>query len=271
MACFIVASIVEESSRGFKTIGYKLYDTVSKKCELLTPETIKRRGIKLENAEFKGSILVGTQGDLKRYTKLNCYDGAAITPIRFVILGKDTEGAYIVVVAPNFENENMIRKCSYNELKQQVKIQNFDNEDSIIIANARVDNPDNVKKMSIRPIKGDFKIIEKCPTFIEKEFDFGKDNGMGSSKWKVRLVRQGERYGLYYSLNNDSENTLVEFYDMNIDKDSFPIGQFVSRYYLSTLVDASGRNGLSLVGDSDTWKINSICYLQIYDWLKKQK
>jgi hypothetical protein len=268
MACFIIATLVEDKGRGFETVGYKVYNNTTDQYKLLSEDSIRRANIKIENAEFKDGKLVGTQGDLKRYAKLNVYDGRTVGENKIVILGKNSDGEFIIVPYPASE-ENLKRTVSFNELKHNVRMASFDSVDGAVIANARVEKPRDHKNMKISAIRGTFEIIEECPKFIEKLFDFGDRNGSYSSKWKVRLVKKGEKYGRDYCITNDKD-TLVEFYDMTVDKNSFPIGQFVSRYNLETLKDR-GHNGLCLNGEVKSWSINSDCYSLIDRWLKNQK
>lgn len=96
-------------------------------------------------------------------------------------------------------------------------------------------------------------------------------------KWRVHLVMPGDRYGVDDCLTYDPTNAkacnnlpLVEFYDTSQDESRFPGGQFVSRYYMSTLLGLDGlstsesiaevasRNGsLSLRGDVPAWTVSS--------------
>lgn len=93
-------------------------------------------------------------------------------------------------------------------------------------------------------------------------------------KWRVALVYPGQAYGLTGSLTYSPEEAarygmglpLVEFYDLSSDPARFPGGQFVSRYYASTLlgIDASdpfGRRigedaGLCLDGGVPSWSLS---------------
>lgn len=62
--------------------------------------------------------------------------------------------------------------------------------------------------------------------------------------YNVRIVKPGDRYGLKDCLVNDKGEELVEFYDsryMHTER-----GQFVSRYYLSTLLERDKDVGLML-------------------------
>jgi hypothetical protein len=76
----------------------------------------------------------------------------------------------------------------------------------------------------------------------------------------VRIVEPGDGYGLYnrktgeYALTNSKSAPLVEFYDL--DNDHTPHGQFVSRYYLSTLLERES-GGLCLDGGEPKWNVNA--------------
>ena len=81
-------------------------------------------------------------------------------------------------------------------------------------------------------------------------------------KFEVRIVDTGDNYGLNNCLVNDSD-PMVEFWDMN----TFPEGQFVSRYYVSTILeDESG--GLNLDGGVPEWFIDGSAMSPVYDFLK---
>lgn len=56
-----------------------------------------------------------------------------------------------------------------------------------------------------------------------------------STTWTVRIVYEGDRFGLDDCLTHDSSDPLIEFYDHE---------DFVSRYYASTLLE-DRRYGLS--------------------------
>jgi hypothetical protein len=82
----------------------------------------------------------------------------------------------------------------------------------------------------------------------------------------MRLVCKGDYYGRSFALVHDSALPLVEFYDARhiptIDAgpdDERPeqFGQFVSRYYLKTLLSGSAHEGLNLQGGVDDWTIDA--------------
>lgn len=76
--------------------------------------------------------------------------------------------------------------------------------------------------------------------------------------FNVRVVRSGERYGLNDCLTHNSDKALIEFYDATQDPAKFgPRGQFVSRYYASTLLERSYSTGLCLDGgNADVWSLD---------------
>lgn len=77
----------------------------------------------------------------------------------------------------------------------------------------------------------------------------------------VRLVMPGEPYGLNMMLTNDSGQPYVEFYDRDYDyckeADGKILGQFVSRYYFSTLLtNYDGSRGINLEGRVKKWRLD---------------
>lgn len=80
--------------------------------------------------------------------------------------------------------------------------------------------------------------------------------------FNVRLVRQGERYGRDGVLIHDEHDPLVEFYDATYagecpDAFSGHLGQMVSRYYVSTLLETNWREMrcLDLDGGVPEWRV----------------
>jgi len=77
-------------------------------------------------------------------------------------------------------------------------------------------------------------------------------------KFNVRVVNKGEKYGRDFCLTHDSDKPLVEFYDSRYPHTEF--GQFVSRYYVSTILGTDGygraEGGLILDGgNADVWTV----------------
>jgi len=100
-------------------------------------------------------------------------------------------------------------------------------------------------------------------------------------RWCVRIVFEGDGYGLKHCLTHDETEPMIEFYDMDSEARMKMIrtgdkteaylaeeyGQFVGRYYLSslkfdeilngkTLTDWS-KHGLNLHGGEDRWSVSS--------------
>ena len=74
-------------------------------------------------------------------------------------------------------------------------------------------------------------------------------------KFNVRIVFTGEGYGVNDCIINEEREPLVEFYDSRYQSPRSNRGQFVSRYYASTLLD--GKNGgLSLDGGIPEWTVS---------------
>lgn len=83
--------------------------------------------------------------------------------------------------------------------------------------------------------------------------------------WAVRIVEKGDKYGLDDCMDNDG-TPLVEFYDTRYEHTD--LGQYVSRYFLSTLLGEDG--GLNLDGGVPAWSVNEPCMHRIRDWLRRQ-
>jgi len=78
----------------------------------------------------------------------------------------------------------------------------------------------------------------------------------------ARLVLPGQAYGSNMCLRNETGAPMVEFYDLDHrftkDTDGTMLGQFISRYYVSTLFeDWNPRRGLNLEGGVAKWSLDS--------------
>lgn len=94
--------------------------------------------------------------------------------------------------------------------------------------------------------------------------------GQSSGKrWKIRIVLPGGCYGRENCLFHVERDPLIEFWDM----DSFNgEGQFVSRYYWSTLNkgrESLQRTGLDLQGDVPAWKVSGQLMEIMFRWAKR--
>lgn len=73
--------------------------------------------------------------------------------------------------------------------------------------------------------------------------------------FSVRVVLPGDKYGQEDLLTNDFTEALVEFYDGTQDPAKFgDRGQFISRYFASTLQLSTG--GLDLYGGVPAWQVS---------------
>ena len=91
--------------------------------------------------------------------------------------------------------------------------------------------------------------------------------------FNVRMVFEGDRYGLNDCLTHDNDKPLVEFYDATQDPRKFgERGQFVSRYYVETLTDSPARNcyGLTLDGGVDAWALDAESANKAIEWAASQ-
>lgn len=80
----------------------------------------------------------------------------------------------------------------------------------------------------------------------------------------VRVVEERETYGLNNCLVHDKKEPLVEFYDARYNHT--PFGQFVSRYYMDTLLKT--KEGLNLDGGIPDWQVDKENMDKVRDWLK---
>jgi len=81
----------------------------------------------------------------------------------------------------------------------------------------------------------------------------------------VRLLKNGENYGLDDCLTHDGPD-IIEFYDATSAGKTRPRGQFVSRYFVTTLDHYNSTHGLDLQGNVDEWKISArnVCEALIF-------
>lgn len=90
----------------------------------------------------------------------------------------------------------------------------------------------------------------------------------------VRVVRVGDKYGRDNCLtygegeHDRADDVLVEFYDARYPHTEF--GQFVSRYYLSTLLEdgVHCEFGLCLDGGEPDWSIDADAMFLVREWLE---
>jgi len=86
-------------------------------------------------------------------------------------------------------------------------------------------------------------------------------------RFNTKLIRAGDKYGLDDCLTHDGD-PMLEFYDPRYQHT--PIGQFVSRYYVRTLLEGN-TTGLMLDTQHSDWQVDQEQMTEIRDWLKKLK
>jgi hypothetical protein len=94
-------------------------------------------------------------------------------------------------------------------------------------------------------------------------------NDLGTP-FTVRLVAEGESYGRNMGLVHDKPEPLVEFYDFRYPFESINetvLGQFVSRYRLSTVLEVAERGcGINLMGGEPDWVVSAENIADIARW-----
>ncbi len=103
--------------------------------------------------------------------------------------------------------------------------------------------------------------------------------------FNVRIVRIGDSYGLDDCLTHGEKmgkdsSPMVEFYDLSYTTKFGPRGQFVSRYYVSSILgkceflgkglDAEMGIGLDLDGGVAGWSIDADAMDVVRSWLHNQ-
>ena len=86
--------------------------------------------------------------------------------------------------------------------------------------------------------------------------------------FNVRIVRSGDKYGRDHCLTHAGE-PMVAFDDADSAGSSFgPLGQFVSRYYVSTLAERPKHTGLNLEGGVEVWTVDEDAMELVLDHLE---
>jgi hypothetical protein len=83
--------------------------------------------------------------------------------------------------------------------------------------------------------------------------------------FRARILRDGTRHGLGQCLTWAETRVGVEFYDTRYDHTEF--GQFVSRYYVETVLETTLGRGLDLMGYEPSWKIDPAAMAVVRAWL----
>jgi hypothetical protein len=100
--------------------------------------------------------------------------------------------------------------------------------------------------------------------------------------FNVRVIQPGDAYGKNHDQIHEGDDPMVEFFDARYDfhksEDGKILGQFVSRYYLSTLEGKDGftsvspihdGTGIDLHGGVDEWTVDSDYIRGLSDFLRE--
>lgn len=88
-------------------------------------------------------------------------------------------------------------------------------------------------------------------------------------KFNVRIVKTGDKYGVNDCLTNN-EAPMIEFYDSRFTNGTDGArGQFVTRYYVSTLLDSYYPHGLCLDGGVDAWMVSADGMQQVIKFIEE--
>lgn len=87
------------------------------------------------------------------------------------------------------------------------------------------------------------------------------------NRFNVRIVNKGEKYGRGFCLTHDKEQPMAEFYDSRYPHTEF--GQFVNRYYVSTLLEHDTTGGLCLDGgNANSWTVSAEDMMTVRAYLR---
>ncbi len=91
-------------------------------------------------------------------------------------------------------------------------------------------------------------------------------DAVSGQTWAVRLIQEGDAYGLADQLVHDESEPLVEFYDTRYEHTD--LGQFVTRYKRGTLLERQSGEGLNLCGTEPSWQMSAAAIARVIDWLQ---
>ena len=235
----------KEEVGGYRVINVDTEETGDLQIRRLC-QIVEYNGANVLNAEIdtNNEIVKITQGAEEVYPTFIHPSGRFLDDnMSVTIMGKNIDGAYKVAnpmgIVHTMSEEKLLKLAETKGLTNAKVVKG-----KIVAKKGKVDN-----------------IIGFNYNYTEK--DFATPNEMGYvKKWKVRLIKTGEPYGVSGNMVNDKE-TMVEFISVDTN-------QFVSRYYLSTILeDYPSNRGLRLYGDVNAWTIDAENYAKIRKWLSK--
>ena len=83
------------------------------------------------------------------------------------------------------------------------------------------------------------------------------------NRWTVTVMRSGDPRRNSTSFPDLDADSIVAFHDNHYIKGFTPQGQFVSSYYLKTLLKARTEFGIRLDGGVEAWTVNSEDFARI--------
>ena len=88
--------------------------------------------------------------------------------------------------------------------------------------------------------------------------------------FNVRMVYRHHLYGLNDCLVHEEDEPLVEFYDARWawEKGFGCDGQFVARYYATTLLERDQNYGLALYGRERDWVVDAKTMAEVLEWIE---
>jgi hypothetical protein len=122
--------------------------------------------------------------------------------------------------------------------------------------------------------------VSLTKAYLSAHKNFRASNGI---TFCARMVEPGDVYGLNFCLTHPTESSkhfrdepMVEFYDTRYRGSRFTAyGQFVSRYYVGTLLGTLPHSrpvtdGIDLCGGVSDWKIDADTMADVLAWLRQQ-
>lgn len=93
-------------------------------------------------------------------------------------------------------------------------------------------------------------------------------NAPGNAVMVAKLLREGDRYGLNNCLTWQQADPGIEFFDGRYPHT--PCGQFVSRYYLKTLLESvqKSNRGICLDGGVPDWALAGVEFVDVVLWAR---
>lgn len=85
--------------------------------------------------------------------------------------------------------------------------------------------------------------------------------------FRSRIIEQGDKYGLNDCLVNRNADPIIQFFDRRFNHSEN--GQFVSSYYMATLLNQETNNGLCLQGGVPDWNISAASMDAVVSWLEE--